>query len=395
MASNIRVPGSIPKYPNVNVWVGPNETYTSLQSANTSEATDITGQGPFVIGIREGFTDTTQVSIDSGWITTEDDYLHIWVHPNARHKGQWDDSKYNLSLSNYFAVFRRVTGAHVNVIIDGLQLDNTRDSFASGVEGCTLQFEGTSGSVAITNCFIKHSGGATLFTGSFGGVAVNSGIQFGGNSVNSGLDQYWRAENNIIHGHVRGIFLGGFITNATASLICQHNTIVNTQAAGTNNCSAIYSSLYNTNYITHCIRNNLVYNVFQSRSFGGTFTAYASPGGDGDPEVSYDTHNLSWDNTYDWTAHNNFYEFFDDRDANFVDEENLDFRLSPGNNEHLRVGISLLNDSFSAVTTDINGVSRDDGKPGTYVGAHHPQEKGFREFPVDETSMERKYRGRR
>jgi len=411
MASNITSSVSVPLYPTPNVLVGPNQQYTRLYDALTDNDQDITGQGPFVICIREPFTDTqsiqfTGVALNS-WKTTQTDYIHIYVHPDARHHGYWDDSKYNLSAGNYFGVFYPYGQ---DIVLDGLQLKNTFGYSDTGgsAGGYYAQL---SGSVIIRNCIIDSvtdHRGLEPAVNSSNGIIIGDIYETGGSSTP--VDFKWSAiiENNIISGYRTGIQVGAFQKVSTGSVTIQHNTIVNQYTSGsTRRATGLQDNTYNSasvGLVEIFNRNNLAYT---SPTISASYTevdithqAYNRGGGQ-IPSTCDVTHNVSYSGSNDdpWSTWTNQIggtrKHFTDLDPNFVDIEGKDFRLSPGNNEHIRVGKNLRDDPYFPIWTDINGVSRDDGKPGAYAGAHHPQEKGFREFPVDETRMERKYRGRK
>jgi hypothetical protein len=400
---------SVPLYPTPNVLVGPNQQYTRLYDALTDNDQDITGQGPFVICIREPFTDTQNIQFSIGalnsWKTTQTDYIHIYVHPDARHGGYWDNSKYNLSAGSYFGTFFPYGQ---DIVLDGLQIKNTFGYGDTGGPACGIYAQ-FSGSSIVRNCIfdsVTNHRGLEPTMNSNQGILIHDIYPAVPGTFPS--DYKWSAiiENNIISGYRVGIQVGSFQSVATASVTIQHNTIVNQYTSGsTRTAVGIQDNTYpsgSDGLVEIFTRNNLVYtSPTISASYtevAGAHIAYNKSAGRV-PSTSDMTHNVSYADEDQHTAWTNQIggtrKHFTDLDPNFVDIEGKDFRLSPGNNEHIRVGKNLRDDPYFPIWRDINGVSRDDGKPGAYAGAHHPQEKGFREFPVDETRMERKYRGRR
>lgn len=402
MASNITSSVSIPRYPNVNVWAGPGETYSTVRAAVLGEATDITGQGPFVIGVRKAYTDILEIQPNTwnGWITTDSDYVHLWVHPDVRHKGYWDDSKFVLKTTgNEYDPTIYVTNR--DVVVQGYQMATARSGSEGNPSGI---FKQGSGSLYVSECIIKRISSPNLeddLYSSYAGIFLNS---------RKGDDMSVIIENNIIYNFFNGIRITGTPSTKTEKNIIQNNTIIDHAGSGSSGVASFSAGISVVTYqsgsggsetdLTMCIRNNLVYSSATHRAksphnSAATTIAYSTGSGDPLPDTSYDTHNVGWDSSAPYVDHYAQNVHFPNLTPNFVDYAGEDFRLSPGNNEHLRVGLNIRNDDFAPLSIDINGTSRDDGKPAAYVGAHHPQEKGFREFPVDETRMERKYRGRR
>ncbi len=90
----------------------------------------MTGSGPCVAIITEGFVDDSELTI-LAWTTTPSDYIMITTNGSARHDGVWNNSKYVLEAVGSDAIGVRTN----NVIIDGLQILATQnDSDGRGIE---------------------------------------------------------------------------------------------------------------------------------------------------------------------------------------------------------------------------------------------------------------------
>jgi len=94
--------------------------YSSLASWEAGEESDLTGTGPCIANITEGFEDNDSVDL-YGWTTTATDYISIFTDDasGARHDGKWDTSAYRLSVSNAAGVWFR----EQYVRADGLQVE--------------------------------------------------------------------------------------------------------------------------------------------------------------------------------------------------------------------------------------------------------------------------------
>ena len=91
--------------------------YVNLSAWEAGEEGDLTGQGPSIAIVTEGFVENGQVEIN-GWITTADDYIMITANGSARANGVWNMSKYVL---NYTA--GPVLNVHEdNIVVDGISV---------------------------------------------------------------------------------------------------------------------------------------------------------------------------------------------------------------------------------------------------------------------------------
>ena len=358
-------------YPNVNVWVGPNQQYTTLSASLADNAQDLTGNGPFVIGIREAFEESGNNDLPSpeGWTTTPDDYLHIWVHPDVRHKGFWNDDAVDC--------YRRTAqGSQSNPMG---QFDDVSTLTGFKIEGVAIRFNNL------------NPGGRTLL-----GIGVGSGINAGKFTVDSCLFVAHQPTASLIAIGTSGTSAPGkfFINNCMFlgpfGSTTNQASIFGSQAAS----GAPYAYIYNCTFIDnidsvrvgdrHVFKNCLFVN---SNPNNGNYSSSGS--------VDSQNNIYSIESAVGITGSNNVVlTGYPISSTPSKTGSYYDGRLEVGVNDHLRVGANLRTDSENPIYFDILGTNRDDGKP-NYVGAHHPQQKGFREFPVDETSMERKYRGRR
>ena len=353
-------------YPNVNVWVGPNQQYTTLSASLADNAQDLTGNGPFVIGIREAFEETgnNDLPVATGWTTTPDDYLHIWVHPDVRHKGFWNDDVVDC--------YRRTASTN-----NSNQMEFTGNSAVTGfrIEGVAFRFNNL------------DPGGRELL-----GVGVGSGINANEVIVDSCLFVAHQPTASLAAIRTDGASAPGkFFINNCMFLGPLDPAITGPQAGAT---TSPYAYIYNCTFIDnidsikfgnqHVVKNCLFVN---SNPNVGNFSSSGS--------VDSQNNVYSIESAVGITGSNNVVlTGYPISSTSSKTGSYYDGRLEVGINDHLRVGANLRTDSEFPIYFDILGTNRDDGKP-NYVGAHHPQEKGFREFPVDETSMERKYRGRK
>jgi hypothetical protein len=120
----------------VDVWVGPGEQYSSLAEAYHTEIFGVTSSmtQPFVIGIRTPFVDREALNLDYAEYSktyetnnsneihragmNESNYVHIWVHPNARHKGYLDTASAYVLYHDENSYFTEATQNATNLSAD-------------------------------------------------------------------------------------------------------------------------------------------------------------------------------------------------------------------------------------------------------------------------------------
>ncbi|MEJ2267524.1 MAG: LamG domain-containing protein, partial [Nanoarchaeota archaeon] len=113
--------------------------YSSLANWESGEQSDLTGTGPCIANITEGFEDTSALQIYT-WTTTSSDYIKIITAPVARHNGKWDNSAYMLNVTDANAI----TIQESFVYLEGLQirvsLDTADRIFITGPGGIDIIF---------------------------------------------------------------------------------------------------------------------------------------------------------------------------------------------------------------------------------------------------------------
>ncbi|MCK5176788.1 MAG: LamG domain-containing protein, partial [Candidatus Aenigmarchaeota archaeon] len=124
--------------------------YTSLSAWEAGEQADLTGTGPCIAEITEGFSDTTGLVI-TGWTTTVDDYIKIYTSGSARHDGKWDTSAYKLEIDGGSAFGQSIYISHSNVKIDGLQVSHNGTFFSNN---CIESEVAATTGIEISNCII-------------------------------------------------------------------------------------------------------------------------------------------------------------------------------------------------------------------------------------------------
>jgi hypothetical protein len=331
--------------------------YPDLRSALLGEAQDTTGKGPYVIGIldpiNEGNTGVT-IQLDS-WTTTEDDYLHIWVHPQARHQGYWNPTEH-YSVERTGAQFSFIDGPVDYVRFDGLAV-YYRD-MTSARQAFTPEWDTageSSNSWEFYDCLLiaRDTDGT-----------ITTAISSNGSGASSG-----KMVNCIFIGWARAI--RGTQAYASSPLFRVHN------------CTFIdcFESSVRLGDVME-LKNNLFINSPIDYAWGGS-SPYGSANARNNVSDETGGPDLAGSGHVESTGYlRREYEF--------------DGRLAPGANEHLRVGADLREDANLPVYRDALGNNRADPRFSQYVGALAPMnDKAPRETVVDETKHRRVYRGRR
>lgn len=180
--------------------------YTSLAGFESGEQADLTGTGPAIATITEGFTDTTAVDFN-GWTTTASDYIQVITNGTARHNGVWNDSTYIIDVN---AVVIRNRENFVR--LDGLQI-TFGSSFDIGIYNTVA---GTSADILVTDTIIKASGAGTGQTG----ILTADGGGLGNITIRNSLIY------DIVNGNSQGIVNneGSFTTSVENSLVYNIST---------------------------------------------------------------------------------------------------------------------------------------------------------------------------
>jgi hypothetical protein len=333
-----------------NVEVYEQKTYTSLKSAIELEAQDTTGNGPFVIVIIDPINEPTgdfQTLFDD-WTTTAADYLHVWVHPQVRHKGYWNPAEH-FSIEMSGTDFTHLDGDTDYVRLEGLAFcsrNTTPGGRAHIGIGAATTGEGNN-LLEIVDHLSVATRGSALITAVENQTAVGCDIHIR-NSVFVGLD--------------RGIYGSQGYTGSPRALI--------------NNCTFIDCAdsirLGDVMEVKNCI----FVNSPPDYTWGGS-----------EPYGSANHRNNVGDLTSDIDQLNGSGHVI--TRAHFMNEYEFDGRLKPGMSEHLRVGIDLANETNPVHTDAVNRLRRGPH----YVGALIQFNSGVRGKLVDTRTMKQVYRG--
>jgi chitodextrinase len=182
--------------------------YTSLATWEAARQRDLVAADEVEVARIEGnwsSPDTTVLLVD-GWTTDSSRYIKIYTAPDARHAGVWDDTKYRLAASAFGGA---IQVGESNVIIDGLQVENTRNN---------NDIAGISAFLALSNVTIKNNIVRYQQTVN----TIGTGIAFSGSG--NGTNYF---TNNIVYGFpVVGIYARGG-TSSTGWAVVYNNTCVN------------------------------------------------------------------------------------------------------------------------------------------------------------------------
>jgi len=325
---------------------GSGTNYTSLSAWEAGEQGDLTGARDEIAVAKcrctGGTADTTAVDI-AGWTTDTTHYIKIWTDPSEsyRHDGKWNTSKYRITSNAYFATICNNNGARLDLWLDGLQIENSRE-YESGAAGAGLwSYQTYIANITVSNCIIRNTASSPC-AGS--GVTVLDAADSG--------TTYFKCYNNIIYGFSGGYDGAGIRYNRTANgatrhIICYNNTLYGN-----------YKNLFlNPNWpgsepVYIHSKNNLLYN----HTGGGDFVR-SDDGGTWDVE-----NDLSSDATSLDTSHRN-------QTVAFVDADNRDLHLSASDTAARGQGTNLSSDSYLPFSTDIDGQDRGGSGASWDIGA--------------------------
>ena len=277
--------------------------------------------------------DTAMVTVD-GYDTGEYNFVKIYTpnstvaeaNYNQRHGGKWDDIKYKLEVATND---RPVVSVGVSdVQIEGLQINNV-SSMGYSAHGIGVYYK--EGKKTIAENILRYSG------------ANNSYVL--GIELNNYLDNV-NIYNNIIYDFETGMYVGTSNASLIGNFYIYNNTLIDNPDMG------IRGDWYSNTYV----KNNIVQN--STDGYAGTF----------DASSDYNISDLSGDapggNSKNLT------------NVEFVNEAGGDFHLAQTDTAARGAGTNLTNDSYSKITTDIDGQLRNPSGVGWDIGA----DEGTKEF---------------
>jgi len=256
--------------------------------------------------------DTNAVTVQS-WTTGPQNYIRIYTPNNTtsevnqaqRHSGKWDDTKYNLTVTDYTGIY--INDAQNYLKFDGLQIKNI--GVASGHPGLYFRFNTAGNNMTeISN---------NIITG------VNSGVATGGMNLYNANNNF-KVWNNIIYG------VGGEGITIPGIGYVYNNTVY----------GCIGTGIRSSPGATVLAKNNLSYNNLAAHNYYGTF-------------ASGSDYNLSNDVTSTAGAHDKI-----NQTVAFANAANSDFHLSPTDTAAKNSGADLTSDANLPFSTDIDGETR-------------------------------------
>jgi len=273
--------------------------YTSLNSWEAGEEADLTGSGPCIANITEGFLDTGgRVDID-GWTTDADDFIKIETTTEARHNGSLD-----LTGDVYALQYTFIGGGDFVFDMDEeyTYIDGLIISVTSGYTGNFFLPAYTIVDTNITNNILSVNSGAG---------AVN-GVSTWGNG------RTHRVANNIFIDMAIGLRL------QYGSAYVYSNTFYN-----------VSESIKIENAGTHVIKNNIAQKC-STACYVGSFDGASTK------NIADDNTNVSGENC----------------SVSFVDVINNDFHLVVGDTCAKDSGVDLSSDSNHPFNIDLDGEIR-------------------------------------
>jgi hypothetical protein len=293
--------------------------YSSLVSWESGENSDLTGTGPCIANITEGFEEkTTGDLLIRGWTTTAEDYIKIVTTPEARHTGKFDSSKYYFNSTGTSSSLIGVMESFVN--IDGLQLLYDEGGIDTNVHGLYLNPGGENDAnerINISNNIIMLNRDGV----GMNGVGIYA-IDLDGAIIN--------IFNNVLFEVGSAGSAGGIqLADAETTSYVFSNTIINDEAIGFG---------VRVTAGTAILKNNLV------KSIGACYL--------GTYDGTSDYNACNGTDTTDTGTHNVI-----NAEYNFVDYLNYDAHLTSSSTDVLDVGEDL----SSIFTIDIDGQTRTPG----------------------------------
>lgn len=334
---------------------GSGTDYTSLSAWEAGEQGDLTGARDEIAVAKcrctGGTADTTSVMI-AGWTTDSTRYIKIWTDPSEsyRHDGKWNTSKYRITSNDYFATVNNNNEARIDLWLDGLQIENSRE-YESGAAGAgLLSYKDYIVNITVSNCIIRNTASSPC---SGSGVKVYDAATSG--------TTYFKCYNNIVYGFSNSSGGAGIYYSVANSGATRHAIVYNNTLYG-NFYNLSLSPVWTSDTVYFRSKNNLLY----ARASGGADFYRTDSAGTWDVESD-----LSSDATSLDTNHRN-------QTVAFVDAANRDLHLSASDTAARGQGTNLSSDSYLPFSTDIDGQSRGstwDIGADQYVGAYPFQVK--------------------
>lgn len=312
---------------------GSGTNYTSLSAWEAGEQGDLTGARDEIAVAKcrctGGTADSSAVYI-AGWTTSSTQYIKIWTDTSEsyRHSGKWSTgNKYRITSSAYFGTIYNSNGARLDLVIDGLQIENTRNEEGGIIATGFYSYTNYAINITISNCIFRC--GATTPANQGCGIRIHDHNSSGSSTI--------KIYNNIAYGFTGsnegcGIFVAYGSGTAPVYVIYNNTCCGNTY----NFCLYPNWSSSPTFYLKNNIGQSPGTSDYYRDSSDGTW--YTSK------NISSDT--SSWDISYR------------SKTVSFVDASGRDYHLSSSDSEARNNGDNLYNDSQLAFQTDIDGEDR-------------------------------------
>jgi hypothetical protein len=299
------------------------DAYTSLQTAQSTEAKDLTASNEYAVFYcrsSDRTADTNKVDLSSSWVTGEQGSGHYvkFVVPEAyRHSGTWNSSSYRIEYVNgggFHDHAINVSGLPINMRFEGIQV-GVDQSDSSNIDAVNIKnIDGSE--VRISDCIIR-----LLNSNSTSSI----GLQLLSKNATS------VAYNNIIYDFERSVFVGP--QGNSASFSVYSNTV---HGSSDVNVESQYNGFSG---LALYLKNNLSQEATNS---------------DFNLSTNYSTLVTATNLAEDATSPDGL-----QGTAQFVDETNDDFHLSSQDNVAMDSGTDLSGDAQFSFTTDIDEETRD------------------------------------
>ncbi len=282
-----------------------------------------------------------------GWETDVNHYVKIWADPdeNYRHNGEWNEEKYRIISNDYFTTLWINS---LDVVIDGLQIENVRDTSVDGSGDGIRYSDNGDTHVIISNNIVRKQAPNGVST---------TGINFDSyEAYNTTLNIY----NNILYDFTNGIRLS-YINNGHVASI-NNNTIVNN-----------YYGIHISGWPSAAVL-NLYNNLVQSHNQVVDYELDTSG-------VAINrSANISSDNTSpDGSTYQN-------KIVMFADEDNDNFHLDSADTKARNKGANLTADVYLPISDDIDGNDRLDTAGTWDIGADENIAKIYRSVGPNATA---------
>ena len=289
-----------------------------------------------------GAADTTAVDV-TGFTTDADCFVKITVHPDHRHSGKWDDSKYRLGETSV-TMNHALAISTLHCYLEFLQVKKIKNHFGAGHGIGRSQ---NSGIISVNSCIVymiingDHSGRGITFS-SIGGATTKQFI-----TNNLIVYDIIGAGNNVD---------GIYISTQARDILVANNTVINNTVG-----SGFHLSVYVNGTPSICSNNVVLNNLYDFNVVSGISTVSNNMSSDATAsgtnsitnaivkDATTDTLTAALKDTDNWVI--------------FSDPDNGDFSL------HSEIDGSELNDAIDAGTdlsasmdsVDIIGTTRPQG----------------------------------